>query len=594
MRIYLTVITVILLFTVPLHGQRGDWYNDEGGYIFQGSGTKIDPYLISSVTALTHLAEQINIWPGKSFQGEYFMLTEDIDLGKHFWIPIGSEGHQPFRGVFDGNGKSIRNLYIGSLEVDNVYAAAGLFGHLGNGAKIENLTIDGGVVIGGGREAVSRTGCLAGYLLCSVSEGQDSIVIRNCHVKNVKVVGANTEVANTGGLAGEGYSFSDGEGNALILIENCSNDGVVRAQTSNFPCIGGIVGKGRGHGYCDGATSSAGSFVLRLCLNGGDVTGGSTTGKDAISSTGGILGFGYSSGDSYGTNNGLGFFVMENCLNAGTITGGNAFSAQAFSYTGGLLGYGDGYGYGDFRKDTSAIIYGRGAFIIRSSANRGAVQGGDVSDTTAISSTGGILGFASGSALSGETGRKNAQGSFIMRNCYSYASITANRGFLGGLAGWLATIGQGSGHMVSAIIRDSYAAGSINKRDTVFPVITGGIVGRMQQSKEADKGPQVGVCLVALSYLSGYANRTFRIVGQIQGVRQPFTNILGRNYAYIKDGEWVKAKTIKNGNDWSRLMLRTPVSYWNVSDKVWVIKEDGYALMPVLNGVPGQGNVPVP
>ncbi|MDR0748564.1 MAG: hypothetical protein LBF62_03200 [Tannerellaceae bacterium] len=593
MRIFLAVIPVILLFTVPLHGQRGDWYNDEGGYTFQGSGTKSDPYLISSVTALTHLAEQINIWPGKSFQGEYFMLTEDIDLGKHFWIPIGSEGHQPFRGVFDGNGKNIRNLYIGSLEVDNVYAAAGLFGHLGNGAKIENLTIDGGVVIGGGREAVARTGGLAGYLLCSVSGGQDSIVIRNCHVKNTEVVGANTDIANTGGLAGEGYAFSDGEGHALILIENCSNDGVVRAQTSNFPCIGGIAGKGRGHGYCDETAPSAGSFVLRLCLNSGDVTGGSTTGKDAISSTGGILGFGYSSGDSYGTNNGSGFFVIENCLNSGTITGGHASSAQAFSYTGGLLGYGDGYGYGDFRKDTSATIYGRGDFIIRSSANRGAVRGGNVSDTTAISSTGGILGFASGSALGDETGHKHAQGSFMMRDCYSYASIVANKGFLGGLAGWLATIGRGTGHTVSAIIRDSYAAGNINGRDTVFPVITGGIVGRMQQSKEAGKGPQVGVCLVALSYLNGYTNRTFRIAGQIQGVRQPFTNILGRNYAYIKDGKWVKAKTIKNGNDWSRLVPRIPVSYWN-KDKAWVIKGDGYALMPVLSNVPGQGDVPVP
>jgi hypothetical protein len=581
------------LFTIPLYGQRGDWYNDEGGYTFQGAGTAGDPYLISSVTALACLAEQINIWPGKSFRGEYFKLTEDIDLGRHFWIPVGSEGHQPFMGVFDGNGKTIRNLYIGNMEADNVFAAAGLFGHLGNGAKIENLTIDGGVVIGGGRETVARTGCLAGYLLCSVSGERDSIVIRNCHARNVKVVGANTETANTGGLVGEGYAFSDGGGDALILIENCTNSGAIQAQASNFPCTGGIAGKGRGHGYCDGAAPAAGSFVLRLCHNGGDVTGGNTTGKDAISSTGGILGFGYGTGDSYGTSGGSGFFVVENCLNSGTVTGGNALSAQAFSYTGGLLGYGDGYGYGGLRKDTSEAVFGRGAFIVYASANRGAVRGGSVPDTTAIASTGGISGFASGSALGEGAGRKRAQGSFIMRNCYSYAAVAAERGFVGGLSGWLATVGRGTGHTVSAVIRDSYAAGSVNRPDTAaFSAVTGGIAGRIQQSKEAGKAPQIGDCLVALSHLNGYANRTFRIAGQIQAVRQPLTNILGRNYAYVKEGEWVKARTIKNGNDWNRMMNRIP--FFGRKDKAWVVKEDGYGLMPVLSGIPNQGAVPVP
>jgi hypothetical protein len=595
MRILLTLVAAFLLFVAPLRGQRGDWYNDDGGYTFQGSGTKSDPYLISSVTALTYLAEQINVWPGKTFRGEYFLLTEDLDLGKHFWIPLGCEGHQPFQGMFDGNGKSIRNLYIGSMEVDNVYAAAGFFGRLGNGAKIENLTIDGGVIIGGGREITSRTGALAGYLLCSVSEGADSIVIRNCHTRNLKIVGANTEVANTGGLIGEGYSFSDGKGNAFILIENCSNEGVVLAQASNYPCSGGIIGKGRGHGYCDGPASSTGSFVLRSCLNSGEVTGGSTTGKDAISSTGGILGFGYGVGDSFEANNGYGFFVVEYCLNTGTVSGGDANSVQAFSYTGGLSGYGDGYGYGDSTRNASVAGYGRGVFLLRSSANRGAVRGGDIFDTTAISSTGGLLGYASGSSLGEGTGRrKNAHGSFVMRNCYSYASLTANQGFLGGLAGWLATIGQGRSHSVSSVIQNSYAAGSIQRGDTLVSLVAGGIIGRMQKSKAAEKAPQASGCVAALSCLDGYARRTFRIVGQIQGVRQPYANMLGRNYAYVREGDWLKAQTIKNGNNWDRSMLRIPVSSWNARETAWLIKEDGYALMPLLHHLPGQEAVPVP
>ncbi|MDR1938242.1 MAG: hypothetical protein LBQ73_07075, partial [Tannerellaceae bacterium] len=556
-------------------------------------GTRNDPYLISSVTAFTFLAEQVNMWPGKSFTGEYFILTEDVDLGEHFWIPIGSEAHQPFRGVFNGNGKTIRNLYIGSTEVDNVYSAAGLFGHLGNGAKIENLTIEKGLIIGGGREAISRTGSLAAYLLCSVSEGEDSIVIRNCHNKEVKIIGGNTEVANTGGLIGEGYAFTDGDGSTLILLDNCSNSGAISAAASGFPYLGGVLGKGHGRGYCDGAASSAGKFVLRSCLNSGEITGGDTRGKDAISSTGGILGFGYGSGDGYGNSDGTGYFTIEYCLNTGSVTGGEAAGSQAFSYTGGVFGYGDGYGYGDkVSKKTSGNGYGSGTFTIHSSANRGTIKGGEAPDKTAVSLTGGIFGFASGSASGDGAGEGYGYGMFDMRNCYSYASITGRSGFLGGLAGNLATIGNGTNHTISAMIRDSYAAGSINRGDTVYPVVTGGIVGRMQKSKEANKGPQVGNCLAALSYLNGRVKRTFRIAGQIQGIRQPFTAILSRNYAYIKEGEWVSARIIKNGYDWSRSLLALPVSGWNAKDKAW--QPPGSDKLPCLANLPGQDDIPLP
>ncbi|MDR1499829.1 MAG: hypothetical protein LBI58_02505 [Tannerellaceae bacterium] len=593
MRIFLVLI-ITTLYIMPSYGQRGDWYNDEGGYTFEGAGTQDDPYLITSVEGLTFMAEQVNIWPGKSFQGEYFRLMEDIDLVRHFWIPVGSESHQPFRGVFDGNGKTISNLYIGSMEVDNVYAAAGFFGHLGNGARIENLTISGGAIIGGGREAVSRTGCIAGYLLCSVSEAKDSIVIRNCHIKDMKVTGANTEVANTGGLIGESYSFSDGNGGAMVLMEDCSYSGVVVALSSDYPYTGGIVGKGRGHGYCNGDTMSSGTFVLRSCTNRGDITGGSTSGSETTSSTGGIIGFGYGSGDGDGASGGSGSIIIEYCINSGTITGGDVAGAQAFSYTGGLAGYGDGYGYGDLTRDTSAGGYGYGAFMIRSSVNRGAVKGGYASDTTAVLSTGGILGFGSGSASGDKAGKGTLYGSFSMRNCYSYAPIMAKKGFLGGLTGWLATIGQGTNHTVSAIIRDSYAAGTINRGDSVHNVITGGIAGRMQKSKEASRGPQIGNCLVALSYINGHAEQTFRIVGQMQGILQPFNRILSRNYAYVKDGEWIKATTLKNGHNWNRQMLRAPISFWNIKDKAWIVREDGYKVMPLLDAVSGQDRVPVP
>jgi hypothetical protein len=590
MRVIL-IFAAMALLSAPLRGQRGDWYNDEGGYAFQGAGTKEDPYLISSETAFTFLAEQVNMWPGQSFQATYFLLTKDLDLGAHYWIPIGSEPHQPFRGIFNGNGKRICNLYIGNADEENVYAAAGLFGHLGKGAKIENLTLDGGAIVGGGREVVSCTGSLAGYVLCSVSEEEDSIVIRNCHNRNVQINGAHTEAAYTGGLMGEAYAFSDGDGYALILVEDCSNSGAVTGGDTSFPYTGGIAGKGHGHGYCDGAAASGGTFILRSCVNKGDVAGGKANGKDAISATGGLLGFGYGSGDGYGNSEGAGVFSIEYCLNAGSVGGGDAAGSQAFSYTGGIFGYGDGYGFADKPGNASAGAgYGSGAFSIRASANRGAIRAGRALGQTAVSASGGISGFASGSAA----GEGYGSGSFSMRNCYSYAPVAGEQGFVGGLTGWLATAGNGANHTASAVIQNSYAAGSINGGDTVLSVVAGGIAGRIQQSEEAGRAPLIENCLAALSYLNGARGKTFRIAGQLQGVRQPLAGALNRNYAYVKEGEWVERRVIKNGYDWNRSMLNIPVAYWNTKERAWEIVEDGQALMPSLRNVSEQGFLPVP
>ena len=250
-------------------------------------------------------------------------------------------------------------------------------------------------------------------------------------------------------------------------------------------------------------------------------------------------------------------------------------------------GFGDQSGAG-----ASGNGCGSGAFAIRASANRGVVKGGNVADKTAVSASGGIAGFASGSASGGGAGE--GYGSFSMRNCYSYALLRGKQGFVGGLAGWLATTGNGAKHTVSAVIQNSYAGGSINGGDTVFPVIAGGIAGRIQKSEEARETPQIANCLVALSYLNGGVGKTFRIAGQLQGIRPPFSGVLDHNYAWIKEGEWVERRVIKNGHDWNRSMLDVPVAFWNTKEKAWVIVEDGQEMMPSLKNVPEQGNLPVP
>jgi hypothetical protein len=102
----------------------------------------------------------------------------------------------------------------------------------------------------------------------------------------------------------------------------------------------------------------------------------------------------------------------------------------------------------------------------------------------------------------------------------------------------------------------------------------------------------VGNCLAALSYLNGMEGRTFRIAGQVQGVRRPFTAILSRNYAYIREGRWVDVKIMKNGHDWDRSLLSAPVSFWNGKDGAWSV--GGGGMLPRLADLPWQEEVAVP
>lgn len=118
-----------------------------------GDGSKEKPYLISNDMQLAKLAHDVN--NGKSTQmysGVYFKLTEDIDLGKGIWTPIGStdptSGHF-FAGKFDGDGHTISNMQINWSLKTGSQASWGLFSRL-NGkdankegmATVTNLIID--------------------------------------------------------------------------------------------------------------------------------------------------------------------------------------------------------------------------------------------------------------------------------------------------------------------------------------------------------------------------------------------------------------------------------------------------------------------
>lgn len=77
----------------------------------KGSGTKESPYLISSEDELINLAMKVN--QGYSFEDVYFKQTTSLDLSDIIWVPAGYNENTTFKGNYNKNGYSIKNVNSG-------------------------------------------------------------------------------------------------------------------------------------------------------------------------------------------------------------------------------------------------------------------------------------------------------------------------------------------------------------------------------------------------------------------------------------------------------------------------------------------------
>lgn len=207
----------------------GDLWEDWiGNMDFEGQGTEDNPYQIRDLADLMGLSEAVAA--GMDFEGEYFALTEDIDMGNCSWnsgnwnpigwyqnrTELGGEVSHPFRGYFDGGGNTIFGLRImnSSLGLTNV----GLFGVI-DGGSVKNLTVEAENIAGEENAAI-----LAGKIL------GDTVIAQ------VTVSGYVNSQGNAGGIAAEVT------GNKKAVIENCLADGIVLNSGNREGYVGGIAG----------------------------------------------------------------------------------------------------------------------------------------------------------------------------------------------------------------------------------------------------------------------------------------------------------------------------------------------------------------
>lgn len=247
-----------------------------------GDGTVNKPFLISTAAELAWFCDHVN----ENYDNvkSSAKLTADIDLSdfchaaddskiEKSWVPIGNSNNK-YQGTFDGNNKTITNLYINASQLN-----VGLFGCTYEGT-IKNLTFE--------YANVTNTNNYVGVLVGKAFWGS---TLQNIKISNTcQIKGGNY----TGGIAG----YLDG--NAYNCV-NC-------ATVQGIKYIGGLCGF-----YSISRTGNS----MTACANYGNVTASSL-------GVGGLVGY-FDSG------------TIQDCANYGGVKGTNYIAGMAGSVNNGKI-----------------------------------------------------------------------------------------------------------------------------------------------------------------------------------------------------------------------------------------------------------------
>ena len=248
----------------------------------KGNGDVENPFQISTAAELAWFRDYVN----EKYENvkASAKLTADIDLSgfchaaddskiEKSWVPIGNSNNK-YQGTFDGNNKTITNLYINASQLN-----VGLFGCTYEGT-IKNLTFE--------YANVTNTNNYVGVLVGKAFWGS---TLQNIKISNTcQIKGGN----DTGGIAG----YLDG--NAY----NCVN----YATVQGIKYIGGLCGF-----YSISRTGNS----MTACANYGNVTASSL-------GVGGLVGY-FDSG------------TIQDCANYGGVKGTNYIAGMAGSVNNGKI-----------------------------------------------------------------------------------------------------------------------------------------------------------------------------------------------------------------------------------------------------------------
>ena len=294
----------------------------------KGDGKVGNPYIITKAEELKWFCDEVdrgrnNICAKIADNVEVIDMStvchaadKSQNLEEKSWVPIGNNNNK-YQGTFDGNNKTITNLYINASQLN-----VGLFGYTNEGT-IKNLTFE--------YANVTNTNNYVGVLVGKAFWGS---TLQNIKISNTcQIKGGNY----TGGIAG----YLDG--NAYNCV-NC-------ATVQGIKYIGGL---------CGYYSRSRTGYSMTACANYGNVTASSL-------GVGGLVGYFDSGtiqdcanyGDVKGTERVAG---MAGSVNNGKIQ--NVFSYGNISVTNKTQNVGMAFGYSYSGATEGMVAYYSGAKLI--------------------------------------------------------------------------------------------------------------------------------------------------------------------------------------------------------------------------------------
>lgn len=290
--ILLAVIFVVALMPSALASSNGTntapWDGESKEEIPYVNGQ----YEISTGAQLAKLSDNVN--SGTSYSGQTVVIVDDIDLGGHSLIPIGTRD-DGFKGTLTGVQKG-DGTYTAIMNADINYGSSiqnvGVIGFV-EGGTVKDLYFNDVHVVSTSNvssSTFSKNESSTGVAVGTLNGGSiiNVTVMSNCSVSGV---------LRTGGIAGDANGTNSS-------ITGCTNEGVVIGSASY---TGGIVGATHN---IDSYLTTRGTIVTD-CINTGTVSG--------TSEVGGIIGY---ADRAY----------VYSCDNSGSVTGTGNYG------TGGIVG----------------------------------------------------------------------------------------------------------------------------------------------------------------------------------------------------------------------------------------------------------------
>jgi len=388
-----------------------------------------EPSVTAADTAVSNAAE-LQAMNGSN---KYY-LTADINLTGVVWTPIVN-----FTGVLDGRGYTISNLTINAPASDN----RGLFGTVGAGVQIYNLTISGFTITGDDYVAA----------LVAQHSATGTILIKDVDIVNCALTG-DTYVAP---LVGVAWNLTGGS------IWNCTatNSTLIVANNSS----GGLLGD------IDLKTTATANLNVVNC----EVVGGTLTSQDG-SYCGGFVGLAV--GNRTPTPDRYVYF--HGCVTSMNIVFGTNGSPDC---TGGFIGYAENTYFiscnarGSLTLGPgSSYFQGIGGFVGFEAASTPSYIDSYASGDITINATGvGIFQLVGGFGGKWDTS-EIAVGAQTVTRCYATGDITITNmsdsvswyGVGGFIGGYLSTYASASG----SIIRRCWSEGDITFNHEGYPSIT--------------------------------------------------------------------------------------------------------------------------